>query len=203
MRAQRSGASRTRRIGGVGPFDASGSPAPRSTTLIARITDEGGSTLWSTSRGRDCNRLRFRLAHGPPSGSAWNPAGLDTTASGKLGAAAPGLVTRQTGLMPATLAPGEKSSSASQPRDVNTPRRFVWAPVEGATGYRVQLYRGSSLVFSAGTTGTEVRIPVSWSLGGRRQSLNSGEYRWYVWPVVSGERASEAIVQARLVIHAR
>ena len=34
----------------------------------------------------------------------------------------------------------------------------------------------------------------------KTRSLISGEYRWYVWPVISGTRASRAIVQARLVV---
>jgi hypothetical protein len=86
------------------------------------------------------------------------------------------------------------------PATESAPRRFVWAPAESASGYQVALFRGSSLVFSANTTRAEVLIPTTWSFAGKRRTLKPGEYRWYVWPVVSGLRKSEAIVRAKLVI---
>jgi hypothetical protein len=79
-------------------------------------------------------------------------------------------------------------------------RRFAWAPASRATGYHVELFKGSSLVFRADTTEPKILIPASWKIDGRRQGLVAGEYRWYVWPVVSGRQASGAIVQTKLVV---
>lgn len=83
------------------------------------------------------------------------------------------------------------------------PRRFSWAPVPGASGYRVEFFRGGQMVFAADTIQPEVTIPKVWVLGARRVSLEPGEYRWYVWPVNRGLQARDAVVSARLVIAER
>jgi len=80
------------------------------------------------------------------------------------------------------------------------PRRFAWAPVADASGYHVEFFRGAVRIFSRSTTGPHVALPKAWTFQGREYRLASGEYRWYVWPVVSGRRQSEATVQARLVV---
>lgn len=82
-------------------------------------------------------------------------------------------------------------------------QRFAWAPSPGVSGYRVELFRGPDKVFSAGSTAAAITIPKSWTFDGRRQRLEPGEYRWYVWPVVSGRRSGDAIVQAKLVVPPR
>ena len=79
------------------------------------------------------------------------------------------------------------------------PRRFAWAPTS-SSGYHIELFRGSAIVFSEDTSAPQVTIPARWRYGGQRRSFAPGEYRWYVWPVVSGRRASQAIVQAKLVV---
>ena len=79
-------------------------------------------------------------------------------------------------------------------------RRFAWAPTPSASGYHIELFRGTGRVFSSDTIRPQITIPAHWRLGGQRRSLTPGEYRWYVWPVVSGQRASQAIVQAKLVV---
>jgi len=131
-----------------------------------------------------------------------NPAGADTTAIGK-----PPTVT------PSVAAPGGLPSP--QERQRNTPsrsrrlapalkrdvaRRLVWAPVAGVSGYHVELFRGSALVFSADTRQPDISIPEKWSHGGRSQTLEPGEYRWYVWTVREGQRVSAAVVQSTLVV---
>ena len=78
------------------------------------------------------------------------------------------------------------------------PQRFAWAPSPGATAYHVELFRGSAKVFDADTQHTVITIPARWTFDGRTRALGPGEYRWYVWPLVSGIRATRAIVQARL-----
>jgi hypothetical protein len=79
-------------------------------------------------------------------------------------------------------------------------RRFAWPPVAGSTGYHVELFRGSALVFRDETTKPEILIRKRWRLDGRLRRLEPGSYRWYVWPLVDGRRAASAIVQARLVV---
>ena len=79
-------------------------------------------------------------------------------------------------------------------------RRFAWAPFAGASGYRVEFYRGSELIFGAGTRQAQIAIPATWKSSGRVQRLEPGEYRWYVWPIVDQRRASSAIVQAKLAV---
>jgi hypothetical protein len=79
-------------------------------------------------------------------------------------------------------------------------RRFAWPPVVGATGYHVELFKGSALVFRNETAKPGILIPRRWRFDGRLRGLEPGEYRWYVWPVVNGQRNAMAIVQARLVV---
>jgi hypothetical protein len=80
-------------------------------------------------------------------------------------------------------------------------RRFAWAPVPRAASYHVEFFRGSTRVFSASTRRAEIAIPRRWRFRGRAQSLEPGEYRWYVWPVFPGSgRAAAASVQARLSV---
>jgi len=79
-------------------------------------------------------------------------------------------------------------------------RRFAWAPAAGASAYHIELFRGSVLAFSANTTRPELTVPAHWKDVRGDRSLVPGEYRWYVWPVVSGTRSSTAIVRATLVV---
>jgi hypothetical protein len=98
--------------------------------------------------------------------------------------------------------PPPSSNRRPGDRQAPQPRRFAWAPAAGASGYHIELFRGSSKVFSTDTSEPQVTIPARWKYSGQQRSLVSGEYRWYVWPVVSGQRASQAIVQAKLVVPA-
>lgn len=79
-------------------------------------------------------------------------------------------------------------------------RRFAWAPSPGASGYHVELFRGSALIFRAETNKPEVVIRRRWRLNGRDRRLEPGAYRWYVWPLVDGRRKAKAIVQAKVVV---
>ena len=107
-----------------------------------------------------------------------------------------------------TMAAGEAPQPADSPRQrtrqsaggTAPPRRFAWAPVAQASGYRVEFYRRSERVFAATTTRAQIVIPASWKSGGRLRRLESGDYRWYVWSIVDGKRAPTAIVQAKLVV---
>jgi hypothetical protein len=83
------------------------------------------------------------------------------------------------------------------------PRRFTWAPAKRASGYDVELFRGSERVFVAETDAPAVEIPSTWTHAGRRRTLEPGTYRWYVWPVTRSGRSARAIVQANFVVEAR
>jgi hypothetical protein len=79
-------------------------------------------------------------------------------------------------------------------------RRFAWAPVKNAEGYHVELYRGSDRVFAGESRVATISVPAHWTYAGESHTLAPGDYRWYVWPVISGTRATNAIVQTNLVV---
>jgi len=79
-------------------------------------------------------------------------------------------------------------------------RRFAWAPVEGATGYHVELFRGADRVLAQDTKEPVLELGSTWRYQGREMHLTPGTYRWYVWPITRAGRASQAIVQAKLPV---
>jgi len=81
-----------------------------------------------------------------------------------------------------------------------TARRFAWAPTHGATAYHVEFFRGPARVFVAETTSPFLTVPAKWTVRGSKRSLTSGTYRWYVWPIVEGQRQSQAVVQATVSV---
>jgi hypothetical protein len=93
-----------------------------------------------------------------------------------------------------------KPASTPTPQVTKQPRRFVWAPVAGASAYRVQFFQGSTLVFEARTGKAEVTVPPSWTLAGVRRSLTPGRYRWNVWPITKAGQQAKAVVQAELLV---
>ena len=126
------------------------------------------------------------------------PAGADTAAIDELP------------VQPVAKTPYTGDETSSKPRAGRTrpatkpePQRFAWAPAPGASAYHLELFRGSSKVFEAETKRPAVTIPARWTFDQRKQSLEPGDYRWYVWPLVSGRRAARAIVQARLAVPPR
>ena len=80
------------------------------------------------------------------------------------------------------------------------PRRFAWAPVDGAVAYRLELFRGQKQVFEARTVLPVYELPGTWRHAGRTERLTTGSYRWYVWPVLPSGPADTAVVQARLTV---
>lgn len=78
------------------------------------------------------------------------------------------------------------------------PRRFAWAPVPGASAYHVEFFRGDERVYAAQKPRAHLDLPWAWTFRGRVHRLEPGTYRWYVWPIVSGLRRTEATVQAEL-----
>jgi len=97
----------------------------------------------------------------------------------------------QSKVRPADPVPGSVSGGA---------RRFAWAPVKAAEGYHVELYRGSDRVFAGESRVPTISVPARWTYAGKTRTLAPGDYRWYVWPVTSGTRGVNAIVQTTLVV---
>ena len=98
--------------------------------------------------------------------------------------------------------PAARTRPARRSVGVARARRFAWPPVAGASGYHVELFKGSTLVFRSNTKKPQILIRRRWRFNGRRRSLEQGAYRWYVWPLVGGRRKAKAIVQAKLVVPA-
>jgi hypothetical protein len=80
------------------------------------------------------------------------------------------------------------------------PRRFAWAPVPDASAYHVEFFRKDVRIYAGDTRQPQLDLPRAWRSGGRTYRLTSGTYRWYVWPIVSGVRQSQATVQADLAV---
>jgi len=104
------------------------------------------------------------------------------------------------GTPPGTVAPSPTTVREPAAAPNAAPRRFAWAPVENADGYHVELFLGSDRVFSANSKQPSLTVPAHWTFRGERRSLAPGDYQWYVWPVVSGTRAPNAVVRAKLVV---
>ena len=56
-----------------------------------------------------------------------------------------------------------------------------WKPVAGASFYNVQLYRNGVKVLSTWPGSAKLRLARTWTYAGKRQRLEPGSYRWYVW----------------------
>jgi hypothetical protein len=99
----------------------------------------------------------------------------------------------------ATTKPGAEQSKPASGAAAG-PRRFAWAPVDGAVGYRLELFRGNEQVLVARTTLPAYQLAPRWRHGGHDESLTGGTYRWYVWPVLQSGPADSAVVQATLTV---
>jgi hypothetical protein len=90
--------------------------------------------------------------------------------------------------------------AATTPATTTEPKRFAWAPVDGAVGYRLELFRGDKQVLEAQTKVPAYELANEWRHAGNTERLTAGEYRWYVWPVFRSGPAGQAVVQARLTV---
>jgi hypothetical protein len=71
------------------------------------------------------------------------------------------------------------------PRDgavVTKPPKLVWLPVDAASYYNVQLFRGNAKILSAWPAKPALLLRKSWKYNGRSYKLTADTYRWYVWP---------------------
>jgi hypothetical protein len=100
---------------------------------------------------------------------------------------------------PATSGTQPAATPGAAPSGVE-PRRFAWAPVEGAIAYHVELFKGSDRVLAQETKAPILELGPTWKYDGRLVRLTPGAYRWYVWPVTKSGRSTQAVVQAKLTI---
>jgi hypothetical protein len=108
--------------------------------------------------------------------------------------------TPKTGTKPNTSSKPAAGAETPKPPAPAATRRFAWAPVEGATGYHVELFRGADRVLAQDTKEPVLELGSTWRYQGREMRLTPGTYRWYVWPITQAGRASQAIVQAKLPV---
>jgi hypothetical protein len=78
--------------------------------------------------------------------------------------------------------PGRRLLAPGSNRRVSRPPLLRWTTVRRAAYYNVQLFRDGRKVLSAWPRGAELRVPSTWRFAGTRYSLETGRYRWYVWP---------------------
>jgi hypothetical protein len=73
---------------------------------------------------------------------------------------------------------------------------LTWLKSPGATYYNLQHFRHGHKVLTAWPVTARFRLPPSWTFSGRRQTLQPGTYKWYVWP---GRGARSAARYGRLL----
>ena len=93
-----------------------------------------------------------------------------------------------------------RSKATPSPAPTTESKRFAWAPVNGAVGYRFELFRGRQAGARRADEDAGVRAPGPWRHAGRTETLTKGDYRWYVWPLRPSGPAAVAVVQARLSV---
>jgi hypothetical protein len=119
-------------------------------------------------------------------------------------AAAPATAPKSTPAAGAAQAQAAKRAQAKPAAKAATPasepKRFAWAPVDGAVAYRVELFRGTKQVLEVRTKDPVYELVSPWRHAGSTERLTSGAYRWYVWPVFGSGPGAQAVVQADLVV---
>ena len=90
--------------------------------------------------------------------------------------------------------------ASTTPGGVPATRRLAWAPVAGAIGYHVELFRGDERLLAQETKEPALELGRTWRYQRRIVTLTPGTYRWYVWAVTKRGRAAEAVVQAKLTV---
>lgn len=100
--------------------------------------------------------------------------------------------------------PSMVSTSASPaysvaPRVALRPMTLVWARVAGVSSYDVELVRNGSRIYSASSAMPSMDVPRTWTHEGMRFSIRP-EDQAFVWPVIDGRRAPEAVVKGTLAL---
>lgn len=89
---------------------------------------------------------------------------------------------RSKGVVLHAMPKAEKLTSPGLAERVGKPPLLRWAPVNGATYFNVQLWRGSTKVLSAWPAVNRYQLTSTWTFAGKKQKLTPGIYTWYVWP---------------------
>jgi len=92
-------------------------------------------------------------------------------------------------------------SSLPVPIPISSSRQVAWAPVTGATRYRVEVVRAGSKIYATLTARPDVRIPHSWKRAGTSYRRHP-EDQLFVWAVVDGRQAREPLVDGVLLFDA-
>ena len=188
----------------VDPVASSARARPLATTA----SQSPSSLVWQVSGGGE--RSSLRLLVGVAAATVLALLLLDVRVEvGRTPAVAESTVVGPTAGNRSRSAPPAPPRAVTKPRSVpgaaprTSERRFAWAPVSGASAYHVEFFSGATRVFTANTSEPFVTVPAHWRLDGKRRALRAGEYRWYVWAIVDGNRQSTAVVQTTVSIPAR
>jgi hypothetical protein len=180
---------------GEGPPAEDAGTAPPSVASPAPATSQGGGTGQTakpaTGAAGGAARAKAKTASGTKT-QAKRAGRAKAQSSGKKSSAATPATSGRTA--------GTKKQAAPPAAAAAQPRRFAWAPVGGAVGYRFELFRGDKQVLEVRTTQPAYELASRWRHAGKTETLASGDYRWYVWPVFSDGPAAQAVVQAKLSI---
>jgi hypothetical protein len=168
--------------------------------VIAALGESDGGQVGGAQGGTPSLVPPSVVAPAPPSAtSSTGAAKKQAAAGGKTSSAKQSAATAKKNAATAKKKAGAAKEAASTTTAAAPPaRRFAWAPVDGAVGYRVELFRGDEQVLRASTKQPVYELPGSWRHNGRAERLSPGSYRWYVWPVLASGPTAEAVVQARL-----
>lgn len=186
-----------------------GGVAVASAVVLALLQLTGGPSETSqTAAGPRAKSPATGAPHAAPTGEARPPAKVPARAKAKTKPASkPKTVAKEkagkaTRPKPsATAKPGTaKTAPATASAAPPATRRFAWAPVDGAIGYHVELFKGDERVLVRETKKPMLELDPTWRYEGRTMTLTPGEYRWYVWPVTKSGRAAQAVVQAKLTV---
>ena len=152
------------------PQDAATTPprvaAPAPAPKAAKIAAGTGDDRTSAEPQAPSRTARRGSAHGAAAdeegtGSARTKAAAKA-ATGKAKAASEGGRAKQAEAAP--LAPAGAAE----------PKRFAWAPVDGAVGYRFELFRGDKQVLEVRTKSPAYEFASQWRHAGRTETLTNG-----------------------------
>ena len=94
----------------------------------------------------------------------------------------------------------QAAEGAPAPAAASEPKRFAWAPVNGAVGYRFELFRGDKQVLDVRTTTPGYELPARWRHEGRDRDPHEGRLPLVRLAVRPSGPAAVAVVQARLTV---
>jgi len=82
-------------------------------------------------------------------------------------------------------------STPAKGTKLRRPPKLSWEKIAGASYYNIQLFHEGKKILSVWPLTTSLRLPRTWSFGGKPHRLVPGTYRWYVWPGYGPRKASK------------